>query len=212
MPQFETFGGANLQASFQFQMGAPPVGSRLWFVTNEGNHLLQFQPDRFVTNWRKRPVPQPYPRFEGIAGAFESNLNTLANHFASKFDYRININQAEVAYINIIPVEDFFHAGKWFSVWNDVVSNTEILNTIFNEVIQDKSGKPYARLSHIIQPIFVADGKQKAFHLSLTFRGKPSGADVPSSMQFLTLGREKIVMRFKEITTSEAHNIWGIQE
>lgn len=207
MPQFETFGGANLQASFQFQVGAPPVGSRLWFLTNDENHLLQFQPDRFVTNWRKRPIPQPYPRFEAIAEAFESYLNTLADHFASKFDYSININQAEVAYINIIPVEDFSHAGDWFSLWNDVVLNTEMLNTSFNEVIQDRSGNSYARLSHIIQ----SNGKQKAFHLSLTFRGKPCSTDVPSAMQFLTQGREAIVMRFKEITTSEAHRFWGIK-
>lgn len=212
MPQFETFGGANLQASFQFQLGAPPVGSRLWFLTNDENHLLQFQPDRFVTNWRKRPIPQPYPRFEAIAEAFASNLSTLANHFASKFDYPIDINQAEVAYINIIPVEDFSHAGKWFSLWNDLVLNIEVLNASFNEIIRDNIGNSHARLSHTIQSAFASDGTHKAFKLSFAFRGKPSGTDIPSAMQFLTQGREAIVMRFKKITTSEAHKVWGIQE
>ncbi|MFZ1415883.1 MAG: TIGR04255 family protein [Defluviicoccus sp.] len=212
MPQFETFGGANLQASFPFQIGGPPAGSRLWFLSNDENHLLQFQPDRFLSNWRKRPIPQPYPRFESIAEAFENNLNTLAKHFASELDYPININQAEVAYINIIPVEDFSNAGKWFRLWNGVVLNIEVLHTSFNEVIRDKNGNSHARLSHTIQCAFAPDGKHKAFQLSLTFRGKPSGTDVPSAMQFLTQGREAIVMRFKEITTSEAHNFWGIKE
>lgn len=141
-PQFETFGGANLQPSFQFQVGAPPVGSRLWFVSAEENHLLQFQSDRFLTNWRKSPNPQPYPRFEVIAEAFERNLSTLTSHFESYFDYELDINQAEVAYINIIPVGDFSDAEKWFSVWNGGISNIEGINTSFNEVIKDRQGKP----------------------------------------------------------------------
>ena len=209
-PQFETFGGANLQPSFQFQVGAPPVGSRLWFITAEENHLLQFQPDRFLTNWRKRPNAQPYPRFEGIAEAFENNLDALAKHFASDFSYTLDVNQAEVAYINVIPVEDFSHAGKWFSVWNGAL-NIEAINTSFNEVIRDRDGKPYARLSHVIQSVFTIDGKGKAFSLSLTFRGKPLGNDVQSAMNFLVTGREAIVMRFKEMTTVAAHEVWGIQ-
>lgn len=209
--QFETFGGTNLQPSFQFQVGAPPVGSRLWFVSAEENHLLQFQSDRFLTNWRKSPNPQPYPRFEGIAEAFEKNLISLASHLGSRLDYAIDINQAEVTYINIIPVDDFSHAGKWFSVWNGGILNIEGLNTSFNEVIEDGNGKPYARLFHSIQSVYSIDGKQKAFNLSLTFRGKPSGSDVASAMTFLKTGREAIVMRFKQMTTESAHKHWGIQ-
>lgn len=209
-PQFETFGGANLQPSFQFQVGAPPVGSRLWFVSDEENHLLQFQSDRFLTNWRKSPNPQPYPHFEGIAEAFERNLKLLASHLESDLDCTIDINQAEVTYINIIPVEDFSHAGSWFSFWNSGISNIEGINASFNEVVVDANGKPYARLFHAIQSVYTTDGKRKAFNLSLTFRGKPSGNDVALAMKFLTVGREAIVMRFKQMTTGEAHNQWGI--
>lgn len=211
-PQFELFGGANLQPNFQFQVGAAPVGSRLWFVSAEENHLFQFQSDRFLTNWRKSPNPQPYPRFEGIAEAFEKNLTSLASHLDSHLDYDIDINQAEVAYINIIPVEDFSDAGKWFSVWNGGILNIEGINTSFSEVIKDAHGKPYARLFHAIQSVYSIDGKQKAFNLSLTFRGKPFGSDVKSAMNFLIAGRESIVMRFKEMTTVAAHKSWGIKK
>jgi uncharacterized protein (TIGR04255 family) len=209
-PQFETFGGPNFQQSFQFQVGASQAGSRLWFVSEQENHLLQFQSDRFLINWRKKPNPQPYPHFEGIAESFESNLVSLDSHFATKFHYHIEVNQAEVTYINIIPVEEFSEAGKWFSVWCGSISNVEGLNTSFNEVISDEGGKPFARLFHVIQSVYSIDGRQKAYNLSLTFRGKPSGGDISSAMQFLRAGREAIVVRFKQITTQAAHKYWGI--
>lgn len=209
-PQFETFGGANLQPSFEFQVGAGPVGSRLWFVSDEGNNLLQFQSDRFLTNWRKNPSPMPYPRFEGISESFGLRLIELAAYLSNNFSYEIDVNQAEVTYINIVPVDDFSEAGKWFSLWSGSVLKLETFNTTFSEVIRDGSGKPFARLFHAIQSVYSIDGRNKAFNLSLTFRGRPARGDLASAMEFLMAGREAIVTRFKDITTVHAHEFWGI--
>lgn len=211
-PQFETFGGANFQASPMIQVGEPPVGSRLWFLSPDENHLVQFQPDRFVTNWRKQPNPQPYPRFEGLSEAFEQNISKLAQHFEAEFSYGIDINQAEVAYINIIPVSDFSDAGDWFKLWNGGDIKVESLNTSFNEVIMGSDGQPIARLYHKIQSVFAVDGKHKAFRLSLTVKGKPQGNSIEAAMDFLKLGRDAIVTRFGEMTTEEAQKHWGIVE
>ncbi|MGP1394802.1 MAG: TIGR04255 family protein [Inquilinaceae bacterium] len=208
-PQFETFGGVNVQAGLRIQVGASPVGSRLWFLSDDENHLIQFQPDRFITNWRREPNTKPYPRFEGLAEAFEVNLRKLADHLESDFGYRVNINQAEVAYINIIPVKNFSEAGDWFELWNGGAFEVEALNTSFNEVIRGADGKPFARLSHQIQSVLAADGKQPAFRLSLTFKGKPAGSDIESAMAFLVTGRDAVVTRFGEITTKEAQTKWG---
>ena len=210
LPQFETFGGVNLQPGFQLQFGSPP-GSRLWFVSALEDHLLQFQPDRFLINWRKNPSQQPYPRFEGIVEAFEKHLKKLESHFGSDFDHAIEINQAEINYNNVVPVNEFSEVGQWFGVWNGNILNIEALNTSFVEVIKDHSGTPYARLIHTIQSAYSIDGKHKAFNFSLNFRGKPSGSDVASAMRFLTTGREAIVSRFKQMTTESAHKHWGIQ-
>jgi len=210
--QFETFGGINVQPSFQLQVGAPPVGSLLWFISNDENHILQFQPNRLVTNWRKQKNSQPYPRFEGIAKSFEKNLQTLAEHFDSSFNCQIDINQAEVAYVNIIPVGDFSKANDWFSLWTGGNLNIESLSTNFTEVILDESNKPFARLRYDIQSVFSHDGKNKAFKLSLVYKGKPTQNDIESAMKFIELGREMIVSRFDHITTDKAHQIWEKQK
>lgn len=207
-PQFETFGGSNLQASFQFQLGAP-VGSRLWFISSDSNHLVQFQPDRFLANWRKSPNPHPYPRFEKVAAAFESNLSVLSQHLSKAFEHSLDVNQAEVSYINIIPVEEFSEVGRWLTLWSGGHLNVEALNANFTEVIRGDDGKPMARLHHEIRSVFTADGKQKAYSFNLTFRGKPNGIDVNSAMEFLAAGRIAIVTRFDELTTVRSHEFWG---
>ena len=207
-PQFETFGGTNQQAGLQFIVGEPPAGSRLWFVSEDENHLVQFQPDRFITNWRRQPNTQPYPHFDGLSKLMEAQLRRLAEHLESNFTYKININQAEVAYINIIPVKDFSQAEKWFRIWAGSF-DLEGLSVSFGQIIRSTDGMPYARLTHQLQSVFTVDGKQKAFRLSLTFKGKPEGNGIDAAMKFLASGRDAIVTRFSEITTSEAHSVWG---
>lgn len=209
--QFETFGGMNIQPNFQFQVGGPPVGSRLWFLTADDSHILQFQPDRIVTNWRKAKSVQDYPRFEGIASSFKSNLQTLVDFVRSFFDYDVDINQAEVVYVNIIPVEHFSEMGEWFSIWCCDNLDVESFSSSFTEVILDESNKPYARLKYEISSVFSNDGSVKAFRLSLTFKGKPVENDIESAMKFIATGRETIVSRFDQITTDKAHKIWEKQ-
>lgn len=208
-PNFESFGGGNPQPSLQFQMGPAPIGSRQWFSTQEGNDLIQFQSDRFVVNWRKQPRPQDYPRFEGISEAFEKNLRTLSEYVSNRFGAPLTVNQSEVAYINIIPVDDFSDATHWFKLWDNGEISIENLNINFDEVVKDKDGKPFARLKHHIQSVFSADGSHKAFRLSLTFIGKPKSSDIDGAMDFVREGRERIVTRFGVITTQEAQSSWG---
>lgn len=208
-PRFETFGGTNSQQGFQFQVGAGPVGSRLWFLSTDENHLLQFQSDRFLVNWRKRPIPQPYPRFEEIAQRFEENMSALESHLETAFHHQMDVNQAELSYINIIPVSEFADVGRIFKFWDSGDIDVEGFNSIFNEVIHNSDGKPSARLTHEIQSVFASNDSRKFFRLSLTYRGKPDGNDIASAMKFIEAGRDKIVTRFGEITTDEAQERWG---
>ena len=208
-PQFETFGGANLQPSFQFQVGPGSVGSRLWFVSEQENHLLQFQPDRFLSNWRKAGNLVPYPRFESISAAFEKDFRKADGYSRKVHATALDVNQAEISYINIIPVKEFSEATEWFCLIGENRIDFEGMSISFNEVVRDDRGQPFARLSHSIQSVFALDGRQKAYSLSLTFRGRPEGNDVSAAMKFLRAGRKKIVSRFGEITTTRAHEVWG---
>ena len=160
-------------------------------------------------NWRRRFDSQVYPHFESLLEGFKAHFQVLSQHFATDFDYTLEINQMEVTYINIIPVDDFRQIGQWFRIWNSEAFDIEALGASFSEVTKNEDSQPFARLTHQIQSAVLADGKKKAFRFSLTFRGKLPGNDAKSAMRFLEIGREKIVLRFDEMTTADAHKCWG---
>ena len=210
--EFELFGDASLNTSPGIRVASAPVGSRSWFVSKDGTHLLQYQPDRFVANWRKLSGPAPYPHFEEIAESFRSNLAKLEQHLAAEFaDWSLKVKQAEVSYHNIIPVADYAEAGQWVRFWNAARMTVEVVQINFSELVEDKEGKPCARLKVALQPLVTIkdDVRQKAFKLHLAFRGNPGGRGIDSTMRFLAGGRDKIVSRFSELTTAAAHEKWG---
>lgn len=212
-PVFETFGGSNPQQNgMQFRFGPPPIRSRLWFISDKADHLIQFQEDRLLLNWRKGPNGNEYPRFEGIARSFESHLCSLQKYVEGSLQTSLDINQAEVSYTNIIKVEKYAEISDWFKCIGFEGINLENLNTSFTEVVENESGKPFARLIHEIQSVVTTDGKVKAYKFSLTFRGQPFGNKIIDALDFINAGREKIVTRFAELTSEQAHVKWEIRK
>ncbi len=205
-PQFETFGGG-ASPGVQIQFG-PMIGpTRLWFVTEQGDHLLQFQPDRLLLNWRQNGE-ETYPRYEQIAAEFQECLSKLRNHVHVTKGYELDIKQIEITYINIIPVEDVSEQSKWLRILPAFGFPIEAMRANFAEIVQNEAGKPIARLHHDLQSVVNIDGQNKAFQLNLTSRGKPTLPGIDGALELLGKGRVAIVKRFTELTTNEAHDAW----
>jgi uncharacterized protein (TIGR04255 family) len=207
-PQFETFGGHNPQPGFNFEFGPPPLHIRYWFESRDNSHLIQFQDDRFLLNWRNRATGVQYPRHPIIAENFRNYLDQLRALFEQKFSSTLLINQAEITYINVIHVDEYSEIGHWINMLDPRGSKLETMNMVLAEVVNGDKDRPIARFIHELQSVVTTDGKQKAIRLSLVFRGTPQGTDIDSAMEFITLGRERIVNRFCDITTTEAHRAW----
>ncbi|WP_300395135.1 TIGR04255 family protein [Henriciella sp.] len=211
-PQFETFGGASPGHSVQFRVGSAPAENRLWFISEDESHLVQFQKDRFLTNWRKRGGNGEYPRFETILSSFKDKYQALEEYIAKRYDHKLRINQAEVTYFNIIPVEEFSDVGIWMESFNAPSIDLESMNTQFKEVLNDSADQPFGRAYFELQSAVSIDGKKKAFRFDITVRGTPDDEGVASAVEFFQVAREKIVCSFKELTTEKAHDYWGIKK
>ncbi len=211
-PKFETFGGVNPTSGIEFLVRPPPARGRLWFLSAQENHLIQFQEDRLLLNWRRRPNAEGYPRIEGIASNFRDYVQRLDKYVLETFGHQLEINQAEICYFNVIPVEEFFHVDDWLKLWGCDRLNIEGININFSEVIRDEDDVAYARLSHDIQSAYTTKGKEKALRFALTFRGRPENTDANARMEIIHKGRDVIVTRFSEITTNKAHQIWRRQK
>jgi uncharacterized protein (TIGR04255 family) len=208
-PQFETFGGVNTTAGPQFFFGSAQPSSRLWFVSADQNRLLQFQPDRFLLNWNRQAANVEYPRYEELSRNYCYNLEALSAFFASTLSHIISINQVEITYVNLIPLNGFSDIGEWLSFWRNPGSRISNVGINFSEDVNNDNNQPIGRLYGQIQSVVLADGVSKAIQFSLIFRGQPSENSVAAAMELLSKGRELIVTKFSESTTPEAHRIWG---
>lgn len=207
-PQFETFGGFSDAPSFQLEFGPPPLRGRVWFLSEDDSNLLQFQDDRLLLNWRKRQSDQPYPRYEKIADVMLNALVTLGDFFHGEFQEPLSINQAEISYINIIPVEEFTELGEWVSLFNIRSLNPEAINSIFSEIVHDDR-RAVGRLTVECQTALNQMTQAKAVRLAITFRGAPFGDNIDSAKSLLDFGRINIIRTFCECTTERAHTAWG---
>lgn len=208
-PQFELFGRSGSHSGPNIRLESAPIRGRLWFISEEETHLIQFQDDRFLLNWRRRENGAAYPRFEGTSGAFVEYFKRLDELFANRLGRRISINQAEITYMNLIKIDEFTNAGSWLSILD--LSQIETERFVFNvsEIVRAPDGRPVARLHHELTSARAQDGKQNLLRLGLTCRGKPDTSDIEGALAFLTMGRERIVTRFGEIATESSDQVWG---
>jgi uncharacterized protein (TIGR04255 family) len=220
-PVFETFGPRQARApqlSLEL-LPFPPV--RYWFVSSDGNELLQVQRDRLIHNWRRQKPEDRYPRYEPLRAKFEDEIAVAEAFFREQGLGDIVCNQCEVSYINLIMFDDGTDPNtklcEIFTVVAEEYSDA-YLKTMkmeggrfdFSYVIPGESGKePVGRLHVTIQPVVHRPDNRPAIQLNVTARGKPVDGTVRSALSWLDIGREAGVRGFTSVTTKEMHRLWG---
>jgi uncharacterized protein (TIGR04255 family) len=192
---------------------APPT-PRFWFANENGTELIQLQRDRFIKNWRKIGEGDKYPRYEHVREGFERDFSKF-REFTSRYNLgTIRINQCEVTYINHIVAGEGWetHAdiSKVFTVWQQPTTHFpgSAQDVTFHArfPIFGHDGAFFGRLHATVQPVVRLTDGTPMFVLDLTARGQ-----MEDGTEFFDLGRDWIVRSFKELTTPEMHQVWGIR-
>ncbi len=209
-PSFETFGFTSPPIGFGFMSGA--THDRFWFLKEDQRQIIQFQPDKFLHNWRKVGIEEgKYPRFENIISNFSAELKTLESYFQKNFSAQpISVNQCEVSYINFIYQSEIgeLPLQSIFSFLNFEHEPNEI-SCSFSRYILNDNGEPRGR---VICNIDQGVGPKGPMHrLSITAKGAPNGSGISDALSFIQNGRERIVHLFKEVTSPTVHRLWGIK-
>lgn len=207
-PQFETFGVPSGGPGFAFGLGRSP--SRYWFSTQSGDQLIQFQPDRLLHNWRKTGEGSNYPRFETILPRFQDEVIRFEQYAKDLGNDRLFVNQAEISYINQIPVgsfEDPLELQRWLSFLTDAGVELDEFHSATRYIIRNSDGSPYARM-HRETATGTDPSGRKVLTLNFTVRGVPQGDSVDSALEFIAKGRHMISEHFLRATTKEAQIIW----
>ena len=184
---------------------------RVWLIDQTGRFLMQLDPPRFLHNWRKVEDTDPYPHFQAAYSRFTNSLE-LFRSFAQDFTLgEIRPNQYELSYINHIfadelgefpqAVNKFVKFYTWQSAFLAEPTAAEIRLKI---PMQRNRGNLSVSVKHGIRN----SDQKEVLILDLAARGSadPSGSDMT---EWFELAHETIVRGFAEITTAEAHRMWG---
>ncbi len=200
------------QLGLQLRTYENPPTPRLCFLNGEGTELLQFQPDRFIKNWRKRAESDRYTRYERNKKAFDKEFATFQRFVSRNKLGAVKIRQCEVTYVNHIVAgdgwKDYSDIERIFTIWVNPPGEqfpghaTDIaLHARFT--IPDQTGQPIGRLHADISPAIRTADSRPMYVLNLTARGQ-----LGDGYDFLDLGRRWIVKSFAELTTPDIQKIW----
>lgn len=205
-PRIETFGGGQNTSKVSLTFGPPPLHPRLWLTSHSHDHLLQFQNDRLLLNWKKSGDVHTYPQFESVLVKFEEALEKL-NEFWSTTS-QLLVTQAEVSYINIIPVDNFAETSKWLKIGAPENEEMDSITINFERALADAENKPFARVFYELVSVVEQRTRGKALRLTITVRGDPAGSDRESIQAFFLKGRRHIVELFDRLSTDFAKENW----
>lgn len=191
----------------------PPL-RRVFYVDRTGNFLLQLQPSRFLTNWRKRLEADEYPRFRATYGRFLTNWD-IFQRFAQESGIGTPItNQYELTYINHVvgPDEGFPAAIEFFLPllsWSNArslrfLSAPSSVSMRLRFPLPEQRGTLHLKVDHGKR---MTDGKDVLL-LEFTARG-PAAPDWSDMKQWFTMAHEQIVVGFTDLTSREAQQHWG---
>jgi uncharacterized protein (TIGR04255 family) len=185
---------------------------RVWFINKSDDQLVQFQPDRFHYNWRRRQTE--YPRYEHLIKNFEDVINNIEIFFKESEFGQIEPIDFELAYINHIPKGEGWNTihdlPKIFSdfVWRydgrRFLPNPQKLAWNLNFLLPEDNGNLMVSLK---QGIRIED-KLPLLILELKATGIGESAGKEISRAWFDLAREWIVRGFTDLTTPEIQKIW----
>ena len=203
-------------------MGGGFPGSRVWFLSEEGDRLVQIQADRLVLNWRRVAQDSPYPRYDRLRPEFSREAADLLAFLTDEGLGEPEMLQAEVVYTNPIPMSvlgDPPDLGRLLAPWSGQFSDAYLSSPedarmgmrfrIPDPATGEPVGRLYVEANPAIHPASGGGPPEAVFMVQLFARGRPLGEGLDGALKFLDLGHDWVVRGFTSLTTESMHTEWG---
>lgn len=188
---------------------------RTWFVSPDGQHVIQFQADRLIVNWRTQPNGGQYPRYAEVRRRFISAYEALRCFCAERGIADPAPNQCDLTYYNKVALPQdanwgdldrllrcvsFDHGPEWkrrFSVGQlslsaDVGEGDSALSRLHLECVPTQ-----------------IDPMRRAWALNVAVRGRPAEPTFQAVLAFLDGAHDEIVKCFASVTVESMQQLWG---
>jgi uncharacterized protein (TIGR04255 family) len=212
LPAVVEDGVPNGPTTFQLNLGAVPA-VRYWFLTRDGDELVQLQQDLLSVNWRERVSGKPYPRYAAMRQLFSDRIHDLETFAARNELGPVHVTQLELSYINAVDVDegDGGKLGRILTTWQDVPDS----RLAGPEQVQLNMSYQVTGLGPGVSRLWVQAGLGQrstgalAIFLTFLIRGAPKGEGITQALAFLDNAHEQVLRSFAELTTPEMHRAWG---
>ena len=203
---------------FTFDLGPPmPPIRRQWYTNELNDKLFQFQPNRFIHNWRKLNLSntedESYPRFGSVFPEFSKYLSKLNSYVSDKVGKGLALTQWEITKFNFI----IFSESEWWKDVSDIFTfccdcsnyaiTTETMGFSKQSLLLNGS-QPIGRLYQQFNVIDYENGR-KAATFKLSARGSVESGAIEQALGKIQDANELINGAFKDATTQRARDKWG---
>lgn len=206
---------------FQVEVSHQPFPQRYWFVSLDGNELIQVQPDRFMLNWRQVQESDEYPRYQTLRPEFERRYETFLEALPEESRTAAVPEWCEVTYINHIEArgdepDRHMPLHRVLRMLDEPPEGAlpppeDTQLQARHRLLSESSGEPIGRLYVSATPGFRATDRVPIYLIQLLARGRPEGEGLPAILAFFDWGRDLIVRGFHDMTTDHMHERWGLE-
>lgn len=226
----ERFEQPSAQPSIEIRLEGPTDLPRIMFESEDRVELVQLQPHRLTLNWRGAKPGVDYPRYATLRKRFRQLLGRLTVAL-DEVGQQHRIELAEVTYVN--PIEypgatTTDHVGQTHPDLASIINRLKRRpNDAFLPEAEDaqlqarwripaeavgRAGSPAGRLYLSVTPSLKQREPTPIYLVNLAARVMPRGGSVDRAMKALDVGHEWVVLGFKDLTTTEMHDFWGLRE
>jgi len=219
-PVIESFDKPSIGQGGRWKISGEPELPRIWFISDEsdeGQQLIQIQPDRFLFNWRRASLDnQNYPSYSKNKEEFKKWLRSFLDFIIKNDIGEFLPNQCEVTYVNHIIIEEGSSPGQMARACfpsmsgnhsdNFLPPEPEKISLNYSFRIKDNRG----RLHVNVQPAIENKTGREILRFILTARGEPTPADITGVIDWLDLGHFWVVNGFKSFTDEDMHELWKV--
>ena len=185
----------------------PPL-RRVFMSTSSTEYTIQLQGSRFHHNWRKLSPDVQYPRFPNVFRKFLAAWGQFSDFVKRQGLFEPKPNRYELTYVNEINdlgpinVERAVKLLDWADIKAGFLPDPKASNIAWSFSLPDEKGLMNVSTNRLTRP----DGRT-AVLLTLACSG-PSARKYSLDDWFET-AHQWIVRGFDDLTTEEAHSIWG---
>jgi uncharacterized protein (TIGR04255 family) len=190
--------------------GGLPV--RVWFLNENGDHLLQLQGDRLILNWRKIGA-SAYPRYETMKPHLLALWETFVAFLAEEGISQPKPLHSELTYLNHIDLDAEITKGRKleevFAYWAGgptlFLEETLVSRASSTLVLPDGTGQ----ITVSFQPAVSLDGAKQVTQLVFTTHMGIASASTADVGATLDRAHDLNIRAFREFITDRYQQEWG---